>query len=134
MRENCGDAARVSSTQAVDCGAAWRQVAECVARRRFRFILQRADRDLEKRRSGFAGEEHGNRWLPHVRLEPRLLLGGDALLLEFSGRPPGEAAAKERYCFGKQLIAITAQVVDVDGPGLDRPEPPVAGFVAQVER
>ena len=46
--------------------------------------------------------------------------------------PPAFACVEARHGLGEQLIAISRQGIDVDGSGLDRPEAPAAGFVAQI--
>jgi hypothetical protein len=78
------------------------------------------------------GEKLCDHVFPGVRLETRLLLLLDTLFLERSIRPPCFTQAVEVHGLGKQLIPILGQTIDVDSPGLNRPETPTTTFVTQI--
>ena len=76
----------------------------------------------------------GQQVLPFVHHEPRFLLRRDELPLEVALRPPFLAGPECGHRLGKQLVPVTGQRIGIDGPHLQGPEAPAAGFVLQVTR
>src|SRR5262249_27686549 len=99
-------------------------------------VFQRADRDVQDGRSLFmqALKIAPDHWLPSVRLEPRLLLGGNGALFEIAVWPPMHTGMIEVHGLGEDLVAVAAQGIDVDLVGHDRPEAPIPGLIPQVAR
>ena len=75
---------------------------------------------------------HRDQFFPRVTFIAGGLLGNGVLSLELAIRPPWDALLVKRDRLGKELIAILRQRLDVDAGCLYRPEPPAAGFIAQV--
>src|SRR5262249_31535802 len=86
------------------------------------------DRDL-----GLDGKIGSNLVLPNIKFEPGLLLGRDVFQLKVAIGPPRHASAVERDGFGEQLIAVVFEGFEIDLARFDRPEPAVAGLIAQVD-
>jgi hypothetical protein len=68
-----------------------------------------------------------DRLFPRVAFVARGLLRLDLFALKVSVRPPRHVGPVQHDGFGKQLVAIPAQTIDVDFSTADRPEAPPAG-------
>ena len=71
-------------------------------------------RDFQNGGAVFANQEPANGLFPYVGLVPRLLLRRDMLTLKCSIGPPAEAGSIQLHGFGKKLIAIADQRVNLD--------------------
>ena len=89
---------------------------------------KRAESDLGNGRLRQSIEIGPNRFFPRIGLIARFLLRHDALALEILVRPPGNAVQIELHGFGKQLIPIASQSVDVDRCADNWPEAAPAGL------
>src|SRR5262245_31476008 len=96
------------------------------------FEGERADRDLGDGRARFTLQELGDRLLPCVGLEAGGLFVSDTLLLESAIGPPRHASPKQVDGLSEELIAISAQGIEVDLTDLERPDSSGAGFIGEV--
>jgi hypothetical protein len=102
--------------------------------RAVRFVAESPDGDLHDRGSRIVQlAEKDPDWLfPSIGFVAHFLFGLDMFALKLFVRPPWDALSMEIDSFGKELIAIAFEGVEIDPPGFQRPEPPTAGFVAQI--
>jgi len=87
---------------------------------------------LQDRGSPDTFQERGNELLPRIAFVTGVLFRLNKCAFEFLVGPPLYPGAITVDRFGKKLIAIYNQLLEVDRADLDRPESAPAGFVAQV--